>query len=119
MCTQICPENLVCAEDLVPSHAVPLYDSLGENAVEYTINHSKTGVCFIHENKVKFLLKALPKLKTLKAVVVWGNPSKDVIDNISKQVSLLSSSCQLILMFPARLRSIYQSSHDGGMHQPA
>ncbi|KAK9821083.1 hypothetical protein WJX74_009888 [Apatococcus lobatus] len=64
---------------------VPLYDSLGENAVEYTINHSETGVCFIHENKVKFLLKALPKLKTLKAVVVWGNPSKDVVENISKQ----------------------------------
>ena len=54
--------------------------------MEYTINHSETGICFVHENKVKFLLKALPKLKTLKAVVVWGNPSKDVIDNIAKQV---------------------------------
>lgn len=67
---------------------MPLYDSLGENAVEYTINHSETGICFVHENKVKFLLKALPKLKTLKAVVVWGNPEKGVIENISKQVHL-------------------------------
>ncbi len=80
------------------SGAVPLYDSLGENAVEYTINHSKTSVCFVHENKVKFVLKALPKLKTLKAVVVWGNPSKDVIQDLSKQVRLMAhSACKTVV----------------------
>lgn len=54
-------------------HCVPLYDSLGENAIEYIINHSEAVVAFVSSDKFPNLVKALDKTKaTLKTVVYWG-----------------------------------------------
>ncbi|MEW5304926.1 MAG: hypothetical protein WDW36_007501 [Sanguina aurantia] len=61
-------QNLCC---------VPLYDSLGENAVEFIINHSDSGVVFVSTEKLPQLVKALDKVtQVLRVVVVWGAGSQ-------------------------------------------
>ncbi|KXZ49465.1 hypothetical protein GPECTOR_21g691 [Gonium pectorale] len=57
----------------ISAHCVPLYDSLGENAIEYIVNHSEAVAAFTSTEKLPALVKALPKTKeTLKVVVYWG-----------------------------------------------
>ena len=54
-------------------YCVPLYDSLGENAVEFIINHSESSVVFVSRDKLDTLLKALPAAhKGLTTLVYWG-----------------------------------------------
>jgi long-chain acyl-CoA synthetase len=54
-------------------YTVPLYDSLGENAVEYIVNHAGVELVFIDVAKLPEFVKVLPKLKQkTKAVVYWG-----------------------------------------------
>ena len=54
-------------------YCVPLYDSLGENAVEFIINHSESSIIFVARDKLDTLLKALPSAhKGLKTLVYWG-----------------------------------------------
>lgn len=55
---------------------MPLYDSLGENAVEFIINHSESSIVFVSKEKLGTLIKALPEIKKgLKTLVYWGNGS--------------------------------------------
>ncbi|KAK9828036.1 hypothetical protein WJX81_003948 [Elliptochloris bilobata] len=53
---------------------VPLYDTLGENAVEYIISHSETSALFASADKLPTLAKALPKLERgqVRTIVYWG-----------------------------------------------
>ena len=53
---------------------VPLYDTLGENAVEYIISHSGTSALFASADKLPTLAKALPKLERgqVSTIVYWG-----------------------------------------------
>lgn len=67
-------------------HAVPLYDSLGETAVQYTINHSEASVIFVSDAKLPMLLLALPNLKRKVTVVYWGLPSKKDLSSLSALV---------------------------------
>mmetsp|Transcript_9256 Transcript_9256/g.16316 ORF Transcript_9256/g.16316 Transcript_9256/m.16316 type:complete len:660 (-) Transcript_9256:759-2738(-) len=54
-------------------HCVPLYDSLGENAIEFIINHSEAVVAFVDTAKMPGLVKALDHTHAvLKTVVYWG-----------------------------------------------
>ena len=54
--------------------AVPLYDSLGESAVEYTVTHSDTSIIFAEASKVEFIAKAAGAIKkSVKHVVFWGS----------------------------------------------
>lgn len=60
---------------------VPLYDSLGENAIEYIINHSESIVAFVAASKIGQLVKALPRVTgVLKAIVYWGTPAADALE---------------------------------------
>ena len=53
---------------------MPLYDSLGESAVEYTVNHSETSIIFAEASKLEFLAKAAKAIKkNVKHVVYWGS----------------------------------------------
>lgn len=59
-------------------YCVPLYDSLGENAIEFIINHSESTIVFVASDKMANLAAALPHVKELvKTVVYWdaGNQS--------------------------------------------
>ena len=71
-------------------YCVPLYDSLGEDAIEYIVDHASCSIVFVSALKFPGLVEALPRLKhTVKTVVYWGQP-----DQISIQVSKPSRSLQ-------------------------
>lgn len=54
-------------------YCVPLYDSLGEHAVEYIIKHSESTAVFCQTEKLGTLAKSLPHVDGLiKTVVYWG-----------------------------------------------
>ncbi|XP_031483365.1 probable CoA ligase CCL6 [Nymphaea colorata] len=70
-----CPEWIITME-ACNSHGiyyVPLYDSLGANAIEFIINHAEVSIAFIQENKIQVILQCLPKCAAyLKTVVSFG-----------------------------------------------
>ncbi|XP_059653940.1 probable CoA ligase CCL6 isoform X1 [Cornus florida] len=73
-----CPEWIISME-ACNSQAisyVPLYDTLGANAVEFIINHAEVAIAFVQENKIPAVLSCLPKCTShLKSVVSFGNVS--------------------------------------------
>ena len=86
-------EDVHCAIDVLMAlcfvNAVPLYDSLGESAVEYTVNHSETSIIFAEASKLIFLAKAAKNVKeNVKTVVYWGDAPtvKDASASIEKEV---------------------------------
>ncbi|KAI3429472.1 hypothetical protein D9Q98_005564 [Chlorella vulgaris] len=57
-------------------YCVPLYDSLGEHAVEYIIKHSEATIAFSQSEKLGTLAKSLSNVDGLiKTVVYWGKPN--------------------------------------------
>ncbi|GLI61184.1 hypothetical protein VaNZ11_003476 [Volvox africanus] len=70
-----CPDLMIAMQacNRMSLHGVPLYDTLGENAIEYIINHSVSVAAFCSSEKLPALVKALPTTKeTLKVVIYWG-----------------------------------------------
>ena len=68
------------------AYCIPLYDSLGEDAIEYIIDHASCSIIFVASLKFPGLVEALPRVKHLvKTVVCWG-PS----DQISTQVCMFA-----------------------------
>ena len=52
---------------------MPIYDSLGESAVEYIINHSETSIAIVEASKLHAVAKVAAAVKgTLKTVVYLG-----------------------------------------------
>ena len=72
MCNKICCGAQACNRQ--GYFCVPLYDTLGENAVEYIISHSGTSALFASADKLPTLAKALPKLKRgqVSTIIYWG-----------------------------------------------
>ncbi|XP_062019862.1 probable CoA ligase CCL6 isoform X2 [Rosa rugosa] len=62
------------------SHAityVPLYDTLGANAVEFIINHAEVPIALVQENKIPAIISCLPNCSTpLKTIVSFTNVHK-------------------------------------------
>lgn len=63
-------------------YCVPLYDTLGENAIEYIVNHSESTAVFVATAKMATLVTAIPKCKGVKTVVYWGPGNQDAIKGI-------------------------------------
>ncbi len=61
---------------------VPLYDSLGENAIEFIVDHSEAVATFVDAKKLPNLAKALSLIKNdrFKAVVYWGTPDAAAVE---------------------------------------
>ena len=68
--------------DRINVSCVPLYETLGETAVEFILNHSEAKLVVTSGAKLPVLLKALPKVKAgLSAgIVYWGEAPADVLD---------------------------------------
>lgn len=65
------------------AYCVPLYDTLGPDAVEYIIGHAEVTIVFASALKMRALVEPLTRAKgKVKAVIVWGE-----IDGIAKTVS--------------------------------
>ncbi|KZV17752.1 long chain acyl-CoA synthetase 2-like [Dorcoceras hygrometricum] len=75
-----CPEWIMSMEACI-SHAityVPLYDSLGANAVEFIINHAEVSIAFVHETKLPAILACLSNcVSHLKTIVSFGKISEE------------------------------------------
>ncbi|KAE8698809.1 Long chain acyl-CoA synthetase 5 [Hibiscus syriacus] len=73
-----CPEWIIAME-ACNSQAVtyvPLYDSLGANAVEFIVNHAEVKIAFVQENKLPSILSCLPACCSyLKTIVSFANVS--------------------------------------------
>lgn len=62
-------------------YCVPLYDSLGESAVEYIIKHAEVSAVVVQGSKLPELLKALPAVRDLvHTVVYWGKADPEAVD---------------------------------------
>ncbi|KAK9806148.1 hypothetical protein WJX72_003254 [[Myrmecia] bisecta] len=73
-----CPEWMLVLQacNRSTTYCVPLYDSLGEDAIEYIVNHSEASIVFTSSQKFPLLLKAIPTIKkTVKTVVYFGEPA--------------------------------------------
>ncbi|XP_042495245.1 probable CoA ligase CCL6 isoform X2 [Macadamia integrifolia] len=70
-----CPEWIIAME-ACNSHGiyyVPLYDTLGENAVEFIINHAEVSIIFVHEKKIQAMLRSIKKCTShLKTLISFG-----------------------------------------------
>jgi len=67
-----CPEWMISMQacNRMGYTCVPLYDTLGANAIEYIMNHAEVKVAFVNAEKLKTFLGA--NSKDLKTVVYWG-----------------------------------------------
>ncbi|KAL8189111.1 hypothetical protein R6Q57_029372 [Mikania cordata] len=74
-----CPEWIISMEACNGSGItyVPLYDTLGANAVEYIINHAEISLVFVQDNKIPAILSCVPNCSSnLKTIVSFGNISE-------------------------------------------
>ncbi|KAI8532913.1 hypothetical protein RHMOL_Rhmol11G0254600 [Rhododendron molle] len=101
-----CPEWIISME-ACNSHAityVPLYDTLGPNAVEFIINHAEVSIAFIQENKIPAgrLDHELPsKQRTDICTIMYtsgttGEPKGVILTNEAIMAEVLSTD-QLLL----------------------
>ncbi|GAQ86175.1 Long-Chain Acyl-CoA Synthetase [Klebsormidium nitens] len=59
-------------------YSVPLYDTLGPQAIEFIINHAEISTIFIQESSLSKLLEALPKCNNhVKVVISLGSFSAE------------------------------------------
>ncbi|CDO97106.1 unnamed protein product [Coffea canephora] len=73
-----CPEWIMamqaCSSQAITY--VPLYDTLGPNAVEFIINHAEVSIAFVQESKMPAILKCLARCNShLKTIVSFGKIS--------------------------------------------
>jgi long-chain acyl-CoA synthetase len=67
---------------------VPLYDSLGENAVEYIIDHSESTFLVMSSAKMAAFTAALPKItQKLRGVVYWGSEDAQTLQEGIKTIA--------------------------------
>lgn len=89
-----CPEWMVAMQacNRQAYVCVPLYDSLGENAVEFIIDHSEAVASFCAGSKLPLLAKALALVKgDFKTVIYWGSGDAASLDAIkAKGIAVLS-----------------------------
>ncbi|TYJ50291.1 hypothetical protein E1A91_A01G196200v1 [Gossypium mustelinum] len=73
-----CPEWIIAMEacNCQAVTYVPLYDTLGANAVEFIVNHAEVAIAFVQENKLPAILSCLPACCSyLKTIVCFANVS--------------------------------------------
>lgn len=66
-------------------YCVPLYDTLGANAVEFVICHAEVKIVFVEEKKIPEVLKTLPKTtEYLKTIVSFGKVTHEQKEEVEK-----------------------------------
>ncbi|XP_047149058.1 probable CoA ligase CCL6 [Vigna umbellata] len=73
-----CPEWIIAMEacNSCAVSYVPLYDTLGPNAVEFIINHAEVSIAFVQEKKIQSILSCLVQCSSnLKTIVSFGSVS--------------------------------------------
>lgn len=75
---------------------VPLYDTLGEDAVEYIIRHSEAKAAVADASKLPVLAKALAKVNLPCGVVYWGTPSPEALAAVKARATSVVSLDELV-----------------------
>ncbi|KAI3707108.1 hypothetical protein L6452_25333 [Arctium lappa] len=66
-------------------YCVPLYDTLGADAVEFIICHAEVTIAFVEEKKIPEILKAFPKAgEYLKTIVSFGQVTPEQREQFKK-----------------------------------
>ncbi|KAI7739208.1 hypothetical protein M8C21_005630 [Ambrosia artemisiifolia] len=66
-------------------YCVPLYDTLGADAIEFIICHAEVTIAFAEEKKIPELLKVIPKAgEHLKTIVSFGNVTPEQREHVEK-----------------------------------
>ena len=60
--------------------SVPLYDTLGPDAVEYICNHAELAAVACSSNLLPVLLSCIPRCPTVKTLIVWGSSGASLPD---------------------------------------
>ncbi|CAO2144450.1 unnamed protein product [Urochloa humidicola] len=82
MAMQACNSQGICY--------VPLYDTLGANAVEFIMDHAEISIAFVQESKIKSILTVVPKCTAhLRAIVSFG----DFTSEMKREAENLGISC--------------------------
>eukprot|EP00252_Welwitschia_mirabilis_P003466 TRINITY_DN13538_c0_g1_i2.p1 TRINITY_DN13538_c0_g1~~TRINITY_DN13538_c0_g1_i2.p1 ORF type:complete len:351 (+),score=70.39 TRINITY_DN13538_c0_g1_i2:149-1201(+) len=84
-----CTQNIIC---------VPLYDSLGESAVEYILSHAEISIVFVQETKIANLLKAIKKDSGHVKVVVSFTTSTPELEEESRSLGIAAYSWNMFLV---------------------
>merc|ERR1712144_26191 len=73
------PEWMIAMQacNRINARCVPLYDTLGENAVEFISNHAECKAVFVSGQKLGNLLKSKDNMATVKLIVYWGDVSSE------------------------------------------
>ncbi|KAJ0716566.1 putative long-chain-fatty-acid--CoA ligase [Helianthus annuus] len=59
-------------------YCVPLYDTLGADAIEFVICHAEVTIAFVEEKKISELIKVIPKAREyLKTIVSFGKVTRE------------------------------------------
>ncbi|KAJ7525626.1 hypothetical protein O6H91_17G059800 [Diphasiastrum complanatum] len=65
---------------------VPLYDTLGADAVEFIIKHAEVSIAFVQQSKLPAILKTFPNVSSiLKTIVSFGEFSEEQTETAKKQ----------------------------------
>uniref|UniRef100_A0A0E0J3C4 Long-chain-fatty-acid--CoA ligase n=1 Tax=Oryza nivara TaxID=4536 RepID=A0A0E0J3C4_ORYNI len=82
MAMQACNSQGICY--------VPLYDTLGANAVEFIMDHAEISIAFVQESKIQSVLSVVKKCRAhIKAIVSFG----DVKSELKREAEQLGVSC--------------------------
>uniref|UniRef100_A0A0E0F6J3 Long-chain-fatty-acid--CoA ligase n=1 Tax=Oryza meridionalis TaxID=40149 RepID=A0A0E0F6J3_9ORYZ len=82
MAMQACNSQGICY--------VPLYDTLGANAVEFIMDHAEISIAFVQESKIQSVLSVVKKCRAhIKAIVSFG----DVTSELKREAEQLGVSC--------------------------
>ncbi|KAF5734323.1 long chain acyl-CoA synthetase 4 [Tripterygium wilfordii] len=66
-------------------YCVPLYDTLGADAVEFIICHAEVSIAFVEEKKIPELFKTFPNsTKYLRTIVSFGKVTPDQREEVEK-----------------------------------
>ncbi|KAK6946184.1 AMP-binding enzyme, C-terminal domain [Dillenia turbinata] len=110
-----CPQWIIAME-ACNSHSipyVPLYDSLGANAVEFIINHAEVSIAFVQDTKIPSMLACLPRCNMyLKTIVSFGKVSSSQKEEAENHGVFCFSWEELIQMGRVDCELPPKSKHD-------
>ncbi|KAE9459600.1 hypothetical protein C3L33_08484, partial [Rhododendron williamsianum] len=103
-----CPEWIMSMEacNAHGLHCVPLYDTLGADAVEFVICHAEVTIAFVEEKKIPEVLKTFPNTtQYLRTIVSFGKVTPEQREEVQK-FGLAIYSWDEFLLLDSDMRSI-------------
>lgn len=93
---------------------VPIYDTMGQENVEYVISHSESSAIAVQDQKLPALTEVLQKgnCTNVKAIIYWGNPSDE---NVKQAKAALGGDGSNVVSYAQALE---MGKHSPKEHQP-